>query len=228
MRLHVDAEFAQDAAGDLVSTNEPAATAAPRFFVGQTALGLVVRFRRDLAPVRRRALESALSLVERTLTTAELECPLDPTPFERILSEDAPLEHTSVGLAFRFPPLLPPVSGTRILRDAADAEMLHPLLAPWAPDIQLSPPLVAFIVDGQAVAVCGSVRITPRAYEAGLETAPAFRGRGYAKAVVAAWSTAVRALGVEPLYSTAWQNDASRAVARTLGLVPVGRDLHIR
>ena len=38
----------------------------------------------------------------------------------------------------------------------------------------------------------------------------------------------VRALGVEPLYSTAWQNDASRAVARTLGLVPVGRDLHIR
>jgi hypothetical protein len=92
----------------------------------------------------------------------------------------------------------------------------------------LSPPLVAFIVDGQAVAVCGSVRITPKAHEAGLETAAPFRRGGYGKAVVATWSSEVRALGIEPLYSTTWQNDASRAVARTLGLVPVGRDLQVR
>jgi predicted GNAT family acetyltransferase len=71
------------------------------------------------------------------------------------------------------------------------------------------------------------VRITPLAHEAGVETVPLFRGRGYARAVVAAWSAAVRALGAEPLYSTTWQNMASRAVARALGLVAVGRDLHI-
>jgi predicted GNAT family acetyltransferase len=60
-----------------------------------------------------------------------------------------------------------------------------------------------------------------------VETARPFRGRGYAKAVVATWSATVRILGVEPLYSTTWQNTPSRALARALGLVSVGRDLHI-
>lgn len=36
-----------------------------------------------------------------------------------------------------------------------------------------------------------------------------------------------RALGAEPLYSTAWQNAASRAVARTLGVALYGTDLRI-
>jgi RimJ/RimL family protein N-acetyltransferase len=228
MRLHVEAEFTHDSAGDLVSTNEPAATVAPRFFLGHTALGLVVRFRRDVSAARRRELEHALTLAESAPTPSQLDRPLDPTPFEPILSQDAPIQHTSVGLAFRFPQSLPPADGTRILLDAADAAMLHPLLAPWAPDILSSPPLVALVIDGQAVAVCGSVRITRQAHEAGVETAAPFRGRGHGQAVVAAWGMAVRALGVEPLYSTTWQNDASRAVARTLGLVAVGRDLHIR
>lgn len=228
MRLHVDAEFTHDAAGDLVATNEPAASEAPRFFLGQTALGLIVRFRHDVTAARRRTLEQALPVVERAAAAVQLDRPLDPTPFEHLLTEDARIEHTSVGLAFLFPHSLPPVNGTRVLRNATDRALLHPLLAAWAPDIQSSPPFVARVVDGQAVAVCGSVRITEEAHEAGVETAAPFRGRGYARAVVAAWATAVRALGVEPLYSTTWQNDASRAVARTLGLVVIGRDLHIR
>jgi hypothetical protein len=41
------------------------------------------------------------------------------------------------------------------------------------------------------------------------------------------WARAVRALGAEPLYSTSWQNAASRAVARKLGLVLYGTDLSI-
>jgi RimJ/RimL family protein N-acetyltransferase len=227
MRLHVEAEFSHDAAGHLVSTNEPAATPAPRFFLGHTALGVVRRYRRDVPEARRRALEAALAVAALDPSVAATDWPLDPTPFEHILSQDAPIQHTSAGLAFRFPRALPLVPGTRILRDTADATLLHPLLAAWAPDIQSSPPLVALVFDGQAVAVCGSVRITPRAHEAGVETAAPFRGRGYARAVVAAWSAAVRALEVEPLYSTTWQNTASRAVARALGLVSVGRDLHI-
>lgn len=226
MRLHVEAEFTHDAAGDLVATNEPAAAPAPRFFLGQTAQGVVVRFRRDVPSGRRRALESALE--EQTLSPAQLDQPLDPTPFEHILSEDAPIQHASVGLAYRFPRSLAHTPGTRLLSDATNAALLHSLLSAWAPDITLSAPLLAFIVDGKAVAVCGSVRITPQAHEAGLETAAPFRRLGFGKAVVAAWSSAVRALGSEPVYSTTWQNDASRAVARSLGLMPVGRDLHIR
>ena len=227
MRLHVEAEFTHDAAGHLVSTNEPAAAAAPRFFLGRTAIGVVRRYRHDVSEARRRALEAALAAAELEPPVAETDQPLDAATFEHILSEDAPIQHTSVGVAFRFPRALAPVPGTRILRDTADVALLHPLLAAWAPDIQSSPPLVALVFEGQAVAVCGSVRISPRAREAGVETAAPFRGRGYAKAVVAAWSATVRAQGVEPLYSTTWQNSASRALARALGLVSVGRDLHI-
>jgi len=227
MKLHVEAEFTHDAASDLVSINEPGGTVAPRFFLGHTALGHIVRFRHDVPEDCRRALERALAVAEQMQTTVQPDQPLDSTLFDHILGDDSPIQQTSLGLAFRFPHALPLMANTRILRDAADAAILHPHLAAWGPDIQSSPPLVAFVVDGQAVAVCGSVRITPRAYEAGVETALPFRGRGYGKAVVAAWATAARALGVEPLYSAAWQNDASRALARAIGLVPVGRDLHI-
>jgi hypothetical protein len=223
MRLHVEAEFTHTAVGDLVATNEPAPGIAPRFFLGQAAIGRVVRFRSDLRSTARRALEHAVS----SLLISDVEQPPDPTPFERILAADAPIRRTSIGLAFRFPPTLSAAAGTQILRSASDGAYLRPFLAAWEPDIQSSPPLVAMILDGQAVAVCGSVRITPQAHEAGVETAAPFRSRGYGKAVVAVWSTAVRALGVEPIYSTTWKNDASRALACSLGLVPVGFDLHI-
>lgn len=112
-------------------------------------------------------------------TSRATDVPLDASQFARILAEYAPIEHTSVGLAYRFPESLPPVSGTRMLRATADSALLHPLLAAWAPDIEASSPLVASMADGQAVAVCASVRKTPLAHEAGLETAAPFRGRGF-------------------------------------------------
>jgi predicted GNAT family acetyltransferase len=71
------------------------------------------------------------------------------------------------------------------------------------------------------------VRRTRAAHDAGVETAAAFRGRGYARLVVAAWARAVRDLDCVPFYSTSWQNDASRGVARALGLVLFGSDLHV-
>jgi len=71
------------------------------------------------------------------------------------------------------------------------------------------------------------VRVTPVAYEVGVETAPEFRGRGYAAPVVAAWARVVREAGRIPLYSTSWENTASQAVARKLGLVQYGSDLHL-
>lgn len=227
MRLHVDAEFTHDPAGCMVSTNEPAAVPAPRFFFGHTSGGIVDRYRGDVSAARRSALKAAIEEVARDSRSAATDEPLDPTAFEHILALDAPIQHTSVGLAFRFPHTLQSMTGARILRSSEDADLLDPLLAAWAPDVRASAPLVAFVFDGRAVAVCGSVRITPRAHEAGVETAAPFRGRGYARAAVAAWSVAVRALDAEPLYSTTWQNTASRALARSLGLVSVGRDLHI-
>ena len=44
----------------------------------------------------------------------------------------------------------------------------------------------------------------------------------------AAWAQAVRTQGGIPLYSTSWDNRASRAVAHNLGLSLYGEDLHWR
>ena len=60
-----------------------------------------------------------------------------------------------------------------------------------------------------------------------MNTIEAFRGRGFAPAVVAAWAHTVRLEGRIPLYSTSWNNLASQSVARKLSLVLYGADLSI-
>ena len=60
-----------------------------------------------------------------------------------------------------------------------------------------------------------------------MDTAEAFRGRGYAVLVTAAWANAVRAAGITPVYSTSDDNHASQAVARKLGLREFGWDVSV-
>ena len=88
-------------------------------------------------------------------------------------------------------------------------------------------PFLAIVEAGRAVSVCRSVRITGEAHEAGVETLPEFRGKGYAKDTVAAWARSVQSMGAMPLYSTSWENTASQAVVKKLHLVQYGADFHI-
>jgi predicted GNAT family acetyltransferase len=88
-------------------------------------------------------------------------------------------------------------------------------------------PFVAFVGNNRAVSICRSARITTKAHEAGVETLPDFRGKGYAAAVTAEWARRVREAGALPLYSTAWENVASQTVARKLNLRCYGTDFHI-
>ena len=75
--------------------------------------------------------------------------------------------------------------------------------------------------------MCCSARMSQLAAEAGVEPLAGFRGRGYAVAVVAAWARVVAPTGRTPFYSTAWDNVASRGVARRLGLRLYGVDFHL-
>jgi hypothetical protein len=214
MALHAGALFTHDAAGRLLRANEPSGAEAPRFFLGRTEDGSVRRFRYDVGPGLRRALEAA---GDDALTARYAE----------ILARAAPVVRTWAGPAFAFPETLPAPDAAVVRVTAANVELLQPPLDAWRADVGWGAPLFALVVDGCAAAVCASVRQTAAAHEAGVETAPACRGRGYAPRVVAAWARAVRALGRVPLYSTSWENAASRAVARTLGLVHFGDDLHL-
>ena len=225
MRAHVAALYVHDDRGRMTHVNEPGGQRAPRFFIGRTRAGVEWRVRDDVTDARlidelQVLCEHAISAEDSTLQ------PMPSASYEEVLSRSAPVQRVWAGPAYSFPSTLP--AGDRaVLITGANADLLRAHLGQWLGDVPTSQPLCGIVVDGAAVAVCASVRQTPRAYEAGVETAPAFRGNGYAGEVVAAWAGAVRARGVAPLYSTGWANTASQAVARKLGLRQYGSDLNI-
>ena len=223
MQLHVKALFTCDDAGRLVSVNEPGGNAAPRFFLGRTADGNAWWFRHDVDA----DLVSDLNALCESLPTArEFDAGLDTAaPLLACLTRVAPVRRTWSGPAYRFPND-PPVLGSAVRVTPDNATVLSPYLEDWSNDVASGVPMTAVLQDGKAVSVCGSVRITPQAHEAGVETHPDFRGRGYGARVVAAWATAVDEMARVPLYSTFWDNEPSRALAKKLGLIQYGVDLH--
>lgn len=224
MRMHVEALFTHDARGRLVRVNEFNGKPASRFFIGRTSMGNVVRVRHDLDDAIARELESIAAAEQ--WSEALLEPPYGSTPYEAVLAAVAPIVHIESGPAFRVAQdLVRKPNAIRIT--AENRDLLKPLHPSWFDDVDHCQPFVGLVHEGVVVSVCASVRITDRAHEAGVDTHPDFRGRGFAPHAVAAWARAVREAGRLPLYSTSWKNTASQAVAAKLGLVRYGTTLHI-
>jgi RimJ/RimL family protein N-acetyltransferase len=224
MRMHVRALFTVDCAGQLLRVNEPDGGPAPRFFIGWTYEGNLCRFRNDLDPSLIAGL-NALCQAQPIGRDTE-PGPDQVEPFIICLSRYAPVARIWTGPAYHFPARLPDAGAAiRLTPDTAD--VLSPWLESWSGDVRSGVPMTAVLENGKAVSVCSSVRITREAHEAGVETHPSFRGRGHAVAAVRAWARIVREMGCAPLYSTSWQNRASLAVARKLGLIQFGNDLHL-
>ncbi|MGI8826748.1 MAG: GNAT family N-acetyltransferase [Chloroflexota bacterium] len=227
LETQIDALFTHDLDGRIRSINEPGGASAPRFFLGRTRTGNVWRFRQDLPEDTVRRLES---LVANEPVHDDLRAePRNLEAFRGVLGEDGGIQPVDVGSAYRFPDELPaPVNVTRIAR--SNLHLLEGMGPDWEDmtrEFEAREPCCAMIEDGAAVSLCFSARLTARAAEAGIETVEAYRGRGYAPKVVAAWANAVRAAGRIPLYSTTWANLALQAVARKLGLIQYGADLSL-
>lgn len=221
--LQTEALYRHDAAGRLLCVNEPHEPPAGRFFMGRTAEGNVWRFRHDLPDALARQLE-ALCAAEPPAADGR-ERPAMYDAIRAALAAHQPIASEHRGPAYYFASSPQPTDGA-VLIDEAN----HALLQPHFPDELYPPeagPAAVVVADGVAVARCFCARLTARAAEAGLETAKAYRGRGYAVAAVRAWAAAVFASGRQPLYSTAWENRASQGVARRLGLVMYGEDWSI-
>ena len=216
MSAHVRALFTHNSESRLLFVNEPdcAVAPAPRLFLGRTRVGNVWRFGANLPANIIRELDSLCA--DEPLVNTEFDEP--PRYLERylqLIEKHAPVEKVSSGPAYQFPedivPLRRPVAIT-----ANDAERLQGGFEELVTELPAWQPFLSLLADNRAVSVCRSVRITPEAHEAGVETLPDFRGRGYATDVAAEWAQRVRAIGATPLYSTSWENKASQAVARKL------------
>jgi RimJ/RimL family protein N-acetyltransferase len=231
MTLQVEGLFVHDTEGRMLrSADRFDGAPAPRFFLGRTRHGSVWRFRNDLADERMAAL-ARLAAEER------MDRPLD-APAERIesfraeLARDAPVERETCGPAFRFPDTprteYDPSAPAPIALTPDRAELAEAYFPDLVPELADRQPCFGIALDGKVVSVCFCARPLHRSSEAGVGTAPGFRGRGHATRAVAAWAREVQALGGLPLYSTTWTNRASRGVARRLGLIRFGVDLHFR
>lgn len=218
MNIHVRALFTHNNESRLLFVNEPdnAVTPAPRLFLGRTRTGNIWRFRADLPDKLCKELD-VLCADEPPVNTEFNEPPRHLETYVRLLESDAPVQNVSNGLAYQFIKYEMPSKRLLVVTEdnpetlQGSFEKLIEELAAWQP-------FVALVEDNRAVSVCRSVRITSEAHEAGVETLPEFRGNGYAKDVVCEWARLVRKAGAIPLYSTSWENNASQAVARKLGL----------
>jgi hypothetical protein len=222
LRMQIETLFTHDRDGRMLRVNEPGGKDAPRFFLGRSAQGNEWRFRRDLDDELRRELE-VLCMAEAGDTSGDLH---DSGRYEEVLGRFSPVQKIWSGPAYCFPDRITPRSGVVPISED-NRGLLRPHLEDWLVDVGFREFMFAIVVDGHAASICCSVRASPIAHEVGVETAAEFRGHGYGSRVVATWAAAVRMHGRIPLYSTSWDNTASQALARSLGLRVYGSDLHI-
>lgn len=235
----LQALYRQDADERITAINQWDGGETPRFHLMRTANGNGWRFRAGLDLALIEAID-ALSQAEPALGSVTdpgvmREGPALTAPAVTLLRASAPVEAIWRGPVYTFPDSLaaggslnPGGSVDVVNINAENSHTLRPGMADWLPDVAHRAPFMAALVDGQAVAVCASVRIGTSLHEAGVETRPEYRGRGFAGAVVRAWAAAVRRLGALPVYSTSWENLPSQALARSLGCSLIGTDFHIR
>jgi len=210
--------------GRLTTTRGPVPRAAPRFFMARSRERTVWAARHDVGPEAFAAL-GRLAAAEPWLEAPDAASP--PACAAEVRALLAPVASEWRGPAFRLPRELPRDDRAREVGPDSRAEWQEAF--PWLVDEfdEVTPVAIAFEA-GEAAAICHSPRgCTAIAAEAGVETRPGFRGRGLATAAVACWARAVQRSGRIALYSTSWENAASRAVARRLSASLYGEDWHL-
>jgi RimJ/RimL family protein N-acetyltransferase len=221
--LHVRTLFRLDERDRIIAINEDGLGDPPRLYVGRTSSGLIVRFRHDVPDA---LIHEITAILAGEPSVGDSSTPLVTLELLRAaLNRHAPVVREWSGPAW-YVPVTTTATAAIDTTLVSDPDVLTDGFPDLAAELKYKAPVVAVVVEGAAVATCCSSRTSVSAAEAGVETLPEYRGRGYAAAVVARWAGEVRSQGRIPLYSTSWDNLASQGVARRLGLVFIGSDVH--
>jgi RimJ/RimL family protein N-acetyltransferase len=162
--------------------------------------------------------------------TGELpDWPVHTAEYRELLGVAAPTEeHEHCGPAYVLP-AIEFESNPAIELTEEHRPLIERHLPGWGgAEFEPSLPMGGVIEDGAVVSLCGNARRRSAAVEAGVETAEAYRGRGHARKATAVWASALRRDGMLPLYSTSWDNIASRRVATSLGAVRYATNFNLR
>ena len=218
-QLQLETLFVLDDRMRIVRTREPDARRGPLFVLIRSATSCAWAVRSDVSASLFGRLEQ---LAREEPPVADLRAePLHADAYRLLLGGQV-----QFGPAFEFPRLIP--AGDPVQQIASE-DVLEAHFHGWRRgEIGAGRgPVMAVMAGGRPVSICFCARRSAFAAEAGIETAEAYRARGFATRVTAAWALAIRASGLVPLYSTSWHNDASLAVARKLRLIPYASDWSI-
>ena len=196
-----------DQRGRLVSTREPGEHRPPRFVLIRGPAACVWGIRDDVP--------DDIAGEVAALAATEPDAPFEEQPLHAKRYMSLVGGRIESGPTYEFPRDMTMPEGISLIEDpgSLDAE-----LADLAPETDGRWPVYGVLDGDRAVSVCFCARMSDKAAEAGVNTVEAYRGRGLAPRVVAAWGSAIHASGRVPLYSTSWRNSASRSVAQKLGL----------
>lgn len=211
MALHLKAMFTLGEGGSLLTCNEPwdKTRPAPLLFAAFPQGGRPIC--RGRAGLTQGALQQAQCLAEQGVR--------ETAPYEEALG--LPLAgEWEVCLWRPRPPARRPAGCVALTPENLGQHDLGEFA--WLrEELPMASPCFARFAGGQAVSVCRSVRVHT-AHEAGVETVPAWRGRGLAPVVVTAWANAVEELGRVPLYTASAENRPSLRLAEKCGFLPYG------
>jgi GNAT superfamily N-acetyltransferase len=201
-----------DERGRLVRIPGPFPDDISRVYLAEHAGGILTFFRADLRD----------NLVARLQAIEPAAMYRQPERVAEILAEDAPCEEWSETISYVFPAGLPATPRVRRL-DGTNDDLL---VAAYDPElIELPWPVFAVVEDGRIVSSCISARENDSAGEAWVRTLPAYRRRGFARDVTAAWAADLARQGKIAFYSHRVDNPASAAVARSLKLNAFTHDI---
>lgn len=224
MEMQAKALFTYDDNNFMRNINDLEGAPAPRFFLGRTSDGNVLRFRHDLPQAIIRKLTNLINTESININLSRDVIILEK--IKDILQEHKEIQKIFEGPAYKIPRGITfPSDVIKITND--NVQLLENSFGYMLSELHFLEPCYAKFVDGNAVSICFSSRIADASHEAGVETRSDFRGKGYAAQVVAAWAADIYKINRIPTYSTSWDNTASQSVAKKLECDLYGIDLSI-
>jgi RimJ/RimL family protein N-acetyltransferase len=217
MEIQTEVLFNTDRLGRITKVNEPIDLVAPLFFLGRTKEGNVLRYNATVPDSHKNEILEVINENPVNVNLAKLIM---------VLNKVKQMSNFWMGPAYVFPENFGMTShAVKITKE--NMGLLEKGFPNLLNKFEWSQPIFAHIEDGIAVSVCCSARKNQKAAEASVETLEAYRGQGYGTESVIAWAKEIQKDGLIPLYSTAWDNFSSQAIAKKLNLYKYGIDLHI-
>ncbi|WP_226673628.1 GNAT family N-acetyltransferase [Rossellomorea aquimaris] len=215
MEIHARVRFKHDETGRLIT--------GPLLFIGTTAKGIVERYHQTLD----KDITNELKRVVKNSPWVDNPNKVNMVKMIQILNKERPVERVYAGPVYVFDDVRgKPTEAVRITHE--NIELLEQHFSDYVEDVDVGQPVFAVVRDRVAVSLCCSAVQTSIGAEASLRTAKDYRGRAYALDVTTAWAAEIQKLGRIALFSTAWNNMSSQAIARKLELKQYGVELELR